>query len=119
MIRKILWAVLVVGLAMIVAPPAMSLPDRVDAGQQVIDGFAPIMDEQNVWTTADDETLVTTVQEQRANYDKVAGLPNLTLFTWFFLIPGVVLVGLAITGLYLGPQREHATVDDESFVTAA
>ena len=120
MIRKILWAVLVVGLLLIIAPLVMGLPDKADGGQQMIDGLAPIMDGQLVRTTADDvEPLVTTMQEQRANYRKIAGLPDLTLFAWFFLIPGVVLVGLAITGLYLGPQREHADVDDASFVTAA
>ena len=223
MIRKILWAVLVVGVALIVAPFAMGLPDKADGGQQMIDGFAPIMDEQNVQTTADYyydvfvplgevapamsqenidqfnaylagfaavgvdaenmvpalsqamgmpeadvqafmaaqfvgittmleqlpemeaafggllglmqenvaifeqvpagldhyEPLVTTMQEQRANYDKVASLPDFTLFTWFFVIPGVVLVGLAITGLFLGRASSDSKVDDKSFVTAA
>lgn len=223
MIRKILWAVLVVGVALIVAPLAMGLPDKADGGQQMIDGFAPIMTEQNVQTTADYyydvfvplgevapamsqenidqfnaylagftavgvdaenmvpalaqamgmpeadvqafmaaqftgittmleqlpemeaafggllglmqenvaifeqvpagldhyEPLVTTMQEQRANYDKVASLPDFTLFTWFFVIPGVVLVGLAITGLFLGREGVEAKVDDEHFVKAA
>ncbi len=223
MIRKILWAVLVVGVMLIVAPLAMGLPDKADGGQQMIDGFAPIMEEQNVQTTADYyydvfvplgevapamsqenidrfnaylagfaavgldaeamvpalaqamgmpeadvqafmaaqfvgittmieqlpemeaafgellglmqanvaifeqvpagldhyEPLVTTMQEQRANYDKVSSLPDFTLFTWFFVIPGVVLVGLAITGLFLGRQPETAKVDDEHFTKAA
>lgn len=223
MIRKILWAVLVVGVALIVAPLAMGLPDKADGGQQMIDGFAPIMDEQNVQTTADYyydvfvplgeiapamsqenidqfnaylagfaavgvdaenmvpalsqamgmpeadvqafmaaqfvgittmleqlpemeaafggllglmqenvaifeqvpagldhyEPLVTTMQEQRANYDKVASLPDFTLFTWFFVIPGVVLVGLAVTGLFVGREPSGSKVDDKSFVKAA
>ena len=59
------------------------------------------------------------MQEQRANYDKVASLPDFTLFTWFFVIPGVVLVGLAITGLFLGRVTEEAKVDDDHFVKAA
>ena len=223
MIRKILWAVLFVGVALIVAPFAMGLPDKADGGQQMIDGFAPIMDEQNVQITADYyydvfvplgeiapamsqenidqfnaylagfaavgvdaenmvpalsqamgmpeedvqafmaaqftgittmieqlpemeaafggllglmqenvaifeqvpagldhyEPLVTTMQEQQANYDKVASLPDFTLFTWFFVIPGVVLVGLAVTGLFLGREPSGSKVDDESFVKAA
>lgn len=223
MIRKILWAVLVVGVALIVAPLAMGLPDKADGGQQMIDGFAPIMDEQNVQTTADYyydvfvplgeiapamsqenidqfnaylagfaavgvdaenmvpalsqamgmpeadvqafmaaqfvgittmleqlpemeaafggllglmqenvaifeqvpagldhyEPLVTTMQEQRTNYDKVASLPDFTLFTWFFVIPGVVLVGLAVTGLFVGREPSGSKVDDKSFVKAA
>ena len=223
MIRKILWAVLVVGVALIVAPFAMGLPDKADGGQQMIDGFAPIMDEQNVQITADYyydvfvplgeiapamsqenidqfnaylagfaavgvdaqnmvpalsqamgmpeadvqafmaaqftgittmleqlpemeaafggllglmqenvaifeqvpaglahyEPLVTTMQEQQANYDKVSSLPDFTLFTWFFVIPGVVLVGLAITGLFLGREPQGSKVDDEAFAKAA
>lgn len=223
MIRKILWAVLVVGVALIVAPFAMGLPDKADGGQQMIDGFAPIMDEQNVQITADYyydvfvplgeiapamsqenidqfnaylagfaavgvdaenmvpalsqamgmpeadvqafmaaqfvgittmieqlpemeaafggllglmqenvaifeqvpagldhyEPLVTTMQEQQANYDKVASLPDFTLFTWFFVIPGVVLVGLAAAGLFLGREPSGSKVDDKSFVKAA
>lgn len=223
MIRKIMWAVLVVGVALIVAPFAMGLPDKADGGQQMIDGFAPIMEEQNVQTTADYyydvfvplgevapamsqenidqfnaylagfaavgvdaenmvpalsqamgmpeadvqafmaaqftgittmlenlpemeaafggllglmqdnvaifeqvpagldhyEPLVTTMQEQRTNYDKVASLPDFTLFTWFFVIPGVLLVGLSVAGLILGRERHDTKVDDKSFAKAA
>ena len=223
MIRKMMWAVLAVGVALIVAPFAMGLPDKADGGQQMIDAFAPIMDEQNVETTADYyynvfvplgeiapamsqenidqfngylagfaavgvdaqnmvpalseamgmpeedvqafmaaqfvgittmmqelpemqaafggllglmqdnvaifeqvpagldhyEPLVTTMQEQRVNYDKVASLPDFTLFTWFFVIPGVLLVGLALTGLFVGRERDDVEVDNKSFTTAA
>jgi hypothetical protein len=48
------------------------------------------------------EPLVTTMQAEVGNYDKVASLPNFTLFTWFFVIPGLLLVGLALTGLFVG-----------------
>ena len=223
MIRKMMWAVLAVGAALIVTPFAMGLPDKADGGQQMIDAFAPIMDEQNVQTTADYyynvfvplgevapamsqenidrfngylagfaavgvdaqnmvpalseamgmpeedvqafmaaqfvgittmlqelpemeaafggllglmqdnvaifeqvpagldhyEPLVTTMQEQRVNYDKVASLPDFTLFTWFFVIPGVLLVGLALTGLFVGRERHATKVHNESFTTAA
>ena len=53
MIRKMMWAVLAVGVALIAAPFVMGLPDKADGGQQMIDAFAPIMDEQNVELTAD------------------------------------------------------------------
>ena len=206
MIRKMMWAVLLVGLVLVAAPFVMNLPDKADGGQQMIDAFAPIMDENNVQTTADYyydvfvplgdvapamsqdnidkfngylggfaalgvdaenmvpvlsqamgmpeadvqafmgeqfpamtqtlqglpqmgedfngllglmganvgifeqvpagldhyEPLVTTMQTQRVNYDKVASLPSFTLFTWFFLIPGLLLIGLALTGLFVG-----------------
>lgn len=223
MIRKMMWAVLVVGVALIAAPFAIGLPDKADGGQQMIDAFAPIMDEQNVQTTADYYNdvfvplgdvapamsqenidrfngylagftavgvdaenmvpalaqamdmpeadvqafmtaqfvgitamleglpqmqqdfggllglmgqnvatfeqvpgglehyapLVTTMQEQQGNYDKVASLPDFTMFTWFFVVPGVVLVGLALAGLFLGRRTDDEVVVDEHFATAA
>ncbi len=223
MIRKMMWAVLVVGVALIAAPFLIGLPDKADGGQKMIDAFAPIMDEQNVQTTADYyydvfvplgdvapamsqenidrfngylagfsalgvdaenmvpalaqamdmpeadvqafmaqqfvamtamleglpqmeqdfggllglmgdnvaifeqvpgglahyEPLVTTMQEQQGNYDKVASLPDFTLFTWFFVVPGAVLVGLALTGLFLGRKPEDVTVANEHFAAAA
>ena len=224
MIRKTMWAVLAVGVALIVAPFAMGLPDKADGGQQMIDAFAPIMDEQNVQTTADYyynvfvplgevapamsqenidqfngylagftavgvdaenmvpalsqamgmpeadvqafmaaqfvgittmmqqlpqmeedfgallglmeanvaifeqvpagldhyEPLVTTMEEQRVNYDKVSSLPDFTWFTWFFVIPGAVLVVLALTGLFVGRREtDDTSVADRHFTTAA
>ena len=216
MIRKMMWGVLAVGAALIVAPFAIGLPDKADGGQQMIDAFAPIMEEQNVQTTADYyydvfvplgnvvpamtqenidkfngylagftalgvdaeqmvpalaaamnmpeadvqafmgqqfpamtgmlqalpqmesdfggllglmganvgifeqvpgglahyEPLVTTMQNERENYDKVASLPDFTLFTWFFVIPGVLLVALALTGLFAG--RHETTRDGDT-----
>ena len=53
MIRKMMWAVLAVGLAMIVTPLLMGLPDKADGGQKMITAFGPIMDESNVDTTAE------------------------------------------------------------------
>ncbi len=223
MIRKMMWAVLAVGVALIAAPFAMGLPDKADGGQQMIDAFGPIMDEQNVQLTADYyydvfvplgdvvpamtqenidkfngylagftavgvdaenmvpalsqamgmpeadvqafmaaqfvgittmiqqlpqmeadfggllglmeanvaifeqvpagldhyEPLVTTMQEQRVNYDKVSSLPDFTLFTWFFVIPGVLLVALALTGLFVGRTTDDVSVSDDHFATAA
>jgi hypothetical protein len=223
MIRKMMWAVLAVGATLIVTPFAIGLPDKADGGQQMIDAFGPIMDEQNVQTTADYyydvfvplgdvvpamtqanidtfngylagftavgvdaenmvpalsqamdmpeadvqafmaaqfvgitsmlqalpqmqadfgdllglmeanvaifeqvpagldhyQPLVTTMQEQQVNYDKVSSLPDFTLFTWFFVVPGVLLVGLALTGLFVGRERDTDLVSDKSFTTAA
>ena len=224
MIRKMMWAVLAVGVVLIIAPFAMGLPDKADGGQQMIDAFEPIMEEQNVQTTADYyydvfvplgavvpamsqenidtfngylagfaavgvdaenmvpalsqamgmpeadvqafmaaqfagftnmmqalpqmegdfsgllelmeanvavfeqvpaglehyEPLVTTMQEQRVNYDKVSSLPDFSLFTWFFVVPGALLVVLALVGLFAGRKDESADVAvDEHFTTAA
>src|SRR6266702_8401346 len=50
--RKLLWAVLVIGLALVVAPLAMSLPSKANAGQRMLNGFQPIMQPDRVKTTA-------------------------------------------------------------------
>jgi hypothetical protein len=56
------------------------------------------------------EPLVTTMEAEVDNYDKVASLPNFRLFTWFFVIPGVLLVGLAAVGLVLDGRKEPEPV---------
>ncbi|MFZ6003869.1 MAG: hypothetical protein ACOYXM_08040 [Actinomycetota bacterium] len=203
MVRKSLWAVLVAGLMMIVAPFALGLPSKASAGQKMMDGFRPIMQPANVEKTASyyDDTfvplgqvvpalskeniakfngyvhgftamgvdaqnlvptlaqamnmtaaqvqdfmvaqfpamsqmlqalptmekdfmdlmglmeqnvaifeqvpgglahykpLVTTMQANVDNYRRADSLPNMNLFTWFFVVPGVLLVGLAWLGL--------------------
>ncbi|HSH10989.1 MAG TPA: hypothetical protein VLA10_04315 [Ilumatobacter sp.] len=48
------------------------------------------------------------IETRRTNYDEIAGLPDFRLFTWFFLVPGVVLVGLAAFGLFGKRKRDDA-----------
>jgi hypothetical protein len=50
--------------------------------------------------------IVTTMQAQQKNYAAVDALPNFNLLTWFFVIPGILLVLFAGFGLLLG--RRHA-----------
>jgi hypothetical protein len=50
--RKLLWAVLVVGLALVIAPLALGLPGKAAAGQRMMNGFQPIMQPDQVSTTA-------------------------------------------------------------------
>jgi hypothetical protein len=210
MCRKMMWAVLVIGAFLIVAPFAIGLPSKSADGEQMIDAFAPIMTEENVQTTVDyyedvfvplggvvpamtqenidrfnaylagfggleadaqqlvpalatatgmteqqageyvaaefpamaqmlqalpqmqqDFTslldlmganvaifeqvpggldhyrpLVTTMDEQQANYRSVASLPDFRAFTWMFVVPGALLVGLALFGLFGGRGRQ-------------
>lgn len=206
MCRKMMWAVLAIGVILIAAPFAIGLPGKSADGEKMIDAFAPIMTEQNVEATADYyydvfvplggvvpamtqenidrfnvylagfgglaadaqllvpalaiatgmteaqageyiatefpamaqmlqgltqmqqdftslldlmaanvaifeqvpagldhyEPLVTTMQEQRTNYESVASLPDFRAFTWMFVVPGVFLVALALFGLFGG-----------------
>jgi hypothetical protein len=50
--RKLLWAVLTIGLALVIAPFALSLPTKAAAGQRMLNGFQPIMQPDQVRTTA-------------------------------------------------------------------
>jgi hypothetical protein len=50
--RRILWGVLAIGLALIVAPLALSLPSKSSAGERMMDSFRPIMRPGQVATTA-------------------------------------------------------------------
>jgi hypothetical protein len=52
--------------------------------------------------------LVTTMETQRTNYDEIASLPDFRLFTWFFVVPGVLLVGLAAFALFGNRKRDDA-----------
>jgi hypothetical protein len=50
--RKLLWAVLAIGLALVIAPFALGLPGKTAAGQRMMTGFQPIMQPDQVATTA-------------------------------------------------------------------
>ena len=49
------------------------------------------------------QPLVSTMQGNVSDYQSVNSLPNFNLFTWFFVIPGILLVVLAGYGL----RHEH------------
>jgi hypothetical protein len=50
--RKLLWAVLAIGLALLIAPLALGLPGKAAAGERMMTGFQPIMQPGQVATTA-------------------------------------------------------------------
>jgi hypothetical protein len=50
--RNLFWGVLVIGLALVIAPLAMSLPSKANAGERMLNGFQPIMQPAQVATTA-------------------------------------------------------------------
>jgi hypothetical protein len=50
--RKLLWPVLVIGLALVLAPFALGLPGKAAAGQRMLNGFQPIMQPDQVAKTA-------------------------------------------------------------------
>jgi len=52
--------------------------------------------------------LVSTMQANVADYKSVNELPSFKLFTWFFVIPGILLI--LISGFGLWEEREHVHV---------
>jgi hypothetical protein len=52
-VRLLFWPVLVIGVALIVMPFAISLPSKASAGQRMIDDFHPIMQPASVKLTVD------------------------------------------------------------------
>ena len=51
------------------------------------------------------EPLVTTMQTNVGNYDSVNSLPDFRLFTWFFVLPGLLMFGLSGWGLFFSGQH--------------
>ena len=150
--RKVLVPVFVIGLLLVIAPFAISLPSKAAAGERMLSDFHPLMQPAAVQKTADYydnvfvplggvanqftaastdpkmqavlkplmpmlqpvipifkqvpsglawyKPLVTTMQGNVSDYASVDSLPNFNLFTWFFVIPGILLVLLAGGGLY-------------------
>jgi hypothetical protein len=163
--RKVLWPILVIGLALVIVPFAMGMPGKTAAGQRMLNDFHPLMQAASVQKTANYynnvfvplgnvatqftaaasnpqmqkqltplmpmlkpvlpvfeqvpgglrwyEPLVTTMQANVSDYASVDSLPNFNLFTWFFVIPGALLMLLAGWGLWheheLSVHRAHPT----------
>jgi hypothetical protein len=55
---------------------------------------------------ADYKPLVDTMQANVSNYQQVDSLPNFNLFTWFFEVPGILILIFALLGLGLGRPRQ-------------
>ena len=181
MARKVFyWPLLVIGVLLIVAPFAISLPSKASAGQTMLNNFHPIMQPATVKQTvslyentflklkpvatggiaaageepalltglsqglhltptqleqflgskypafaallesfpqlvpvfqqvgpglADYKPLVDTMQANVTNYQKVDSLPSFNLFTWFFVVPGALIVIFSLLGLFAGTRR--------------
>lgn len=150
--RKVLWPILVIGLALIIVPFAIGLPGKAAAGERMMNDFQPLMQPAAVQKTADYynnvfvplgpvseqftaaaqnpqmakqlaplmpmlkpvmpifaqvpaglayyKPIITTMQGNVNDYASVNSLPDFKLFTWFFVVPGVLLVLLAGWGLW-------------------
>jgi hypothetical protein len=186
--RMSLWSVFVIGALFVVMPFAISLPSKASAGQNMLNGFHPLMQPAAVQTAANYynvdfvplgsvatggvqaakespmlmsaratqlhmtsaqmqqfmgknfpavaqllgsfpqmvpifqqvpsgltfyKPLIATMQAQDANYAKVDSPPNFNLFTWFFVVPGILLLLLSSVALLCG-RHEHLLAVDAS-----
>jgi hypothetical protein len=66
------------------------------------------------WPTilTDFNPMVATMSDNVDNYEAVDALPPFDLFPWFFVIPGVLVAGLAAVALWSRPRSSNA--DDEA-----
>jgi len=221
--RKLFWCVLVIGLALVIAPFALALPGKSAAGQRMLNGFQPIMQPDQVQITANYydsvfvplgrmtplmtaqnlarfqeylkgfrgmqtdaaklvpmlaqalhitpaqvqtmlatelpsmaamlqnlpemqrnfdgllgtmqanvgifsrvpaglahyKPLVRTMQANVANYRQVNSLPDFRLFTWFFVLPGALLILLSGYGLFGNPFARRFSFGHRAKATAA
>jgi hypothetical protein len=187
--HKLLWSVLVIGLALVIAPFALGLPGKAAAGQRMLNGFQPIMQPDQVKITANYydhvfvplgkvtpmmsaqnlgrfqgfmrnpamgaamrsspsmahafgglfatmqqnvgvfsrvpaglahyKPLVRTMQANVDNYKQVNSLPDFRLFTWFFVVPGALLVLLAGSGIFGNPFARRFSFGHHARPTAA
>ena len=169
--RKLLGSVLVIGLALVIAPFAIGLPGKAAAGQRMLNGFHPLMQRAAVQTTASYYNnvftplgtvstqftaaasnpqmqkqlaplmpilqpvmpifkqvpaglgwygpLVHTMQANVDNYKQVNSLPDFRLFTWFFVLPGALLIVLSGYGLFGNPFARRFSFGHDVRPTAA
>jgi hypothetical protein len=169
--RKLFWGVLVIGLALVIAPFALGMPGKTAAGQRMLNGFHPLMQKPAVQTTASYYNnvfiplgkvstqftaaasnpqmrkqlapvmpmlqpvmpifkqvpaglrwygpLVHTMQANVNNYKQVNSLPDFRLFTWFFVLPGALLILLAGYGLFGNPLARRYSFDHRARPTTA
>lgn len=97
--------------------PAMSqILQNLPAMQKDFDGLVTLMGnnvgifEQVPAGLAHYKPLVETMQANVANYHEADQLPPMGLFTWFFVVPGILLVSLGALGLFAG--RKPKAADD-------
>jgi len=79
-------------------PPSGTAHARFDARFPEFAGF------ESQWRgiDADMSGMLDTIQGNLGNYRAVAALPSFTLFPWFFLVPGVIILGL-LAGVVIEP----------------
>jgi hypothetical protein len=84
-----------------------ALPMLVDAGGDTAD-YPALVRWSADWPTilTDFNPMVATMSDNVDNYQAVDALPSFDLFPWFFVIPGVLVAGLA--GLALRDRTEGA-----------
>ena len=61
--------------------------------------------------------LVTTMHDNVSNYAQIDSLPNFNLFTWFFEVPGILLVLLSGLGLVESYRTERSRIAPTATVT--
>lgn len=131
MTRKLLWPVPVIGIALVPMPLIFQMPTRAAAGERMMSDFQPIMQADQVQKDfqgllgamgantdvfsqvpggiAHYKPLVETMQGNVDDYESAASLPSFNLLSWFFIVPGLLLVLLAGWGLLADSKETRLT----------
>ena len=88
--------------------PALQKRGLSDA--QIAERFPGVdtLDRQWVSTLQNLTPMIGAMSDNVVNYEAVAALPPFTLFPWFFVLPGLIAIGLAFVA---GPKRSRPAVD--------
>ncbi len=150
--RPARWALVALGIGLILAPVAFRMFERAPAGEHMVNAFRTIETQSNVESVQDDfgtiasgqgaiqlelvpvlqgaglsgaqirtrfpgitelddswvgilndlTPMIGAMSDNIANYQAVAALPPFRLFPWFFVLPGLLIAGLAVAA---GPRR--------------
>ncbi len=64
------------------------------------------LDAQWVHVLNDMTPMIGAMSDNVAGYQAISSLPPFTLFPWFFVLPGVLIIGLTIAGGRQVPRRK-------------
>jgi hypothetical protein len=94
-----LWVMMAIGLGLALAPAAFQMFSRAPKGGTMINEFRPFMTESRHWPTISSEfaQFLGAMSDNVDNFAAVKALPPFALFPFFFIVPGLLVAGLAFT----------------------
>jgi hypothetical protein len=91
----------------VVLAPWLVESGAVDSGSDLRAQYVLVAAWNDQWEAIDlDMTdLLATMERNLDNYEAMAALPSFDLFAWFFVVPGLMIAGVAAAALWTGRRR--------------